>query len=132
MKEKLHELSRLLMGIHKSLLLYEKDLQEKRENRSLNPHEMLHLSLHDAHFAWLRKISDLIVAIDTRVDAKEALTENDCALFSSEVAELFFSDSEKPHEFKAKLMAAVSSNSEIILQLSSIRTFLKNNPLPAH
>jgi hypothetical protein len=129
MKDKMNELSRLLLALHKTLLHFEKDLHEKRMGRSFTPHELLHLSLNDEKFAWLRKISDLIVALDTRIDEKDKpLTENDFAFYAGETSQLFFVDSDDA-TFKGKLMEAVTVNSEAMIQLAGLRNFLKQNPI---
>lgn len=126
MKAKLEELSRLLIRLHKSLITYEGDQHEKREGRKFTPHEMLHLSLNDPNFAWLRKVSELIVAIDTRVDDKEKAPEDkDVAFFTEETQKLLFSDVAETREFKMKMMTALASNSEIVMQLAALRNFAK-------
>lgn len=126
MKAKLEELSRLLIRLHKSLITYEADQHEKREGRKFNPHEMLHLSLNDPHFAWLRRVSELIVAIDTCVDDKEKAPEkSDVEFFVDETQKLLFNDAAENRDFKNKMMTALSSNSEIVLQLAALRNFAK-------
>ena len=130
MKDKLQELSKLLIRLHKSLINFESDQHEKREQRKFSPHEMLHLSLNDPHFAWLRKVSELIVEIDTLVDDKEKkdAEKSDLDFFNGETQKLLFLDSEETKDFKTKMMAAVAFNSEIVLQLASVRNFIKQNP----
>lgn len=125
LKEKMNQLSRLLMALHRTLLHYEKDLHEKREQRSFTPHEMLHLSLNDPHFEWLRRISDLIVLLDTRVDDKEELKAEDLGNFCDEARELFFGQAPEQKSFHEKMMAAVSADSALVLQLADLRNFLK-------
>lgn len=129
MKDKLQELSKLLIRLHKSLINFESDQHEKREQRKFSPHEMLHLTLNDSHFAWLRKVSELIVDVDTLVDDKEKVPQKaDFDLYRDETHKLLFADSDDTREFKTKLMSAVASNSDIVMQLASLRNFIKQNP----
>jgi hypothetical protein len=130
MKDKLKELSKLLIRLHKSLIHFEGDQHEKREQRKFSPHEMLHLSLNDSNFAWLRKVSELIVEIDTLVDDKEKpeVEKSEVDFFRNETRKLLFMESEETREFKTKLMSSVAFNSDVVLQLAALRNFIKQNP----
>lgn len=128
MKEKLTKLSKTLMALHKSLLHFEAHLQEEKQERKFTPHEMLHLSLTDPAFAWLKKISDLIVQIDENVDDKKiVLEESDFMAFANEAHDLFFPKGAASHEFHGKIMQAVTAHSEIMIELSLLRSFFKNH-----
>ena len=130
MKEKLTELSKTLMALHKSLLHFEAHLQEVKQERKFTPHEMLHLSLNDPSFSWLKKISDLIVQIDENVDDKEVIiTEKDFLNFAQEANDVFFPKGPASHEFHGKIMQAVTAHSEIMLQLSMLRNFFKTHKI---
>lgn len=128
MKEKLTELSKILIALHRSLLHFEAHLQEEKQERKFTPSEMLHLSLNDTSFAWLKKISDLIVQIDENVDDKEVvITEKEFLGFIHEAHEVFFPKGPTSQEFHEKIMAAVTAHSEIMLQLSMLRNFFKTH-----
>lgn len=130
MKEKMTELSKILMALHKSLLHFEAHLQEVKQERKFTPHEMLHLSLNDPSFAWLKKISDLIVQIDESVDDKEVpVTEEMFVNYITEAHEVFFPKGPASHDFHGKIMQAVASHSEIMLQLSALRNFFKSHKI---
>jgi hypothetical protein len=63
-KELLGNLSRLLIEQHKLLLNRERAEYEKTNGPIAGPGPFLTLVLGDPHFAWLRQISGLVVAID--------------------------------------------------------------------
>ncbi len=60
-----------LLRLHKVLLEGERAVYEQAHGRVESSGQMLQLVLHDAQFAWLRSVSELIVRIDEMLDAKE-------------------------------------------------------------
>jgi hypothetical protein len=73
-REPLEELHSALLKLHKALLDSEKILYEKNVGPIQSPNHFFQLLTSDPYFAWLRPISQLIVAIDETLDAKEDLT----------------------------------------------------------
>src|SRR5580704_5210237 len=63
-RELLTSLSRLLIDQHKLLLDRERAIYEKTHGPIAGPGPFLTLVLGDPHFAWLKEISSLVVAID--------------------------------------------------------------------
>jgi hypothetical protein len=57
-----------LLHLHKTLLEWERAAYEKVHGR-VSGHELLHATLNDPQFAWLRPLSELIVRIDAMLDA---------------------------------------------------------------
>ncbi len=70
----LMELHDALLRLHKTLLDSERVVYEKEIGPIQSPNHFFHLLTCDPWFAWLRPISQLIVAIDETLDANEALT----------------------------------------------------------
>jgi hypothetical protein len=70
------ELHAALVKLHKALLDSERQVYEKNIGRIQSPNHFFQLLTSDPFFAWLRPISQLIVAIDETLDAKE-LTHTD-------------------------------------------------------
>ena len=68
----LSHLSRSLQHVHRVLLHFQTEVRESLDERRLSPNDVLHLSLNDPDFSWLRKISALIVQMDEGVDDAEA------------------------------------------------------------
>ncbi len=77
----LTELRRILLAHHKSLLDSERVRYDHDVERITSSGQLLGLVLRDPFFAWLHELSELIVAIDETLDAKEpeAATDADAA-----------------------------------------------------
>jgi hypothetical protein len=69
-RERLHDLSRRLLRLHKVLLERERHAYEQRHG-SIPSGALLGLVLDDEAFAWLRSLSALIADIDAVVDTDE-------------------------------------------------------------
>jgi hypothetical protein len=65
----LFDLRKSLLHLHKVLLDWEQSAYE-RINGRVSATELLKAIVEDPQFAWLRPISELIVRIDTTVDAE--------------------------------------------------------------
>jgi hypothetical protein len=68
------ELHGALVKLHKALLDSEKLVYKKNVGPIRSPNHFFQLLTNDPYFAWLRPISQLIVAIDETLDEKESLT----------------------------------------------------------
>src|SRR5574341_1384582 len=66
------ELHDALLRLHKVLLDSERAVYEKEFGPIRSPNHFFQLLTNDPWFAWLRPISQLIVAIDETLDAEEA------------------------------------------------------------
>jgi hypothetical protein len=63
-----------LLRLHKVLIESERLVYERDFGPIRNPNHFFQLLTGDPWFAWLRPISQLIVAIDETLDAKEGVT----------------------------------------------------------
>jgi hypothetical protein len=70
-KKHLRELRDNLLRLHKALVDSERVEYEKTVGQIASPHHFLQLLTGDPWFAWLSPLSQLIVAIDESLDAKE-------------------------------------------------------------
>ena len=68
--QQLQQLHAALLNLHKILLDDERATYE-REHGRIAPAKMLQLVIGDAQFAWLRRISELIVQIDELTESDE-------------------------------------------------------------
>src|ERR671918_1348007 len=75
-RKPLLELHSALVKLHKALLDSEKIEYEKNVGPIQSPNHFFQLLTNDPYFAWLRPISQLIVAIDETLDDKEQLTND--------------------------------------------------------
>jgi hypothetical protein len=114
-RQRLRELSRRLLSLHKALL----DLQ-RREYASdhLPPSsggELLQLVLHDPHFAWLRTLSALIVQVDELVLTDELATEDDARKQVARVESLLHSASGDGTAFGARYREALQMSPDVVV-----------------
>jgi hypothetical protein len=72
--QRLTELCHTLLKLHKALVDSERVSYEKTIGQIQSPNHFLQLLTSDPWFAWLQPLSQLIVAMDEALDAKEPLT----------------------------------------------------------
>jgi len=75
-RQPLQELRDALLDLHKTLIDSERAVYETNVGPIQSPHHFLQLLSNDPWFAWLRPISQLIVAMDEALDAEEGLTSD--------------------------------------------------------
>ena len=73
-RQRLTELRHALLKLHKTLVDSERVGYEQTIGKIQSPNHFLQLLTTDPWFAWLRPLSQLIVAMDEALDAKEPLT----------------------------------------------------------
>jgi hypothetical protein len=77
LRPRLSELREALLPLHKALLESERVSYEATFGKIQSPYQFLQLLTGDPWFAWLGPMTQLIAAIDERLDAKEPLTAVD-------------------------------------------------------
>lgn len=70
-QKRLTDLRNGLIRLHKTLLDSERAIYERDVERVTSAGKMLQLVMSDPYFAWLHKLSELIVAIDERMDTDD-------------------------------------------------------------
>ncbi len=125
LKKTFNELSQALQRLHKDLLFLEAKRLEQEQGKSLTPYELLNASLNDPSLAWLRKLSELIVHIDTIIDETPNLSAQDSHRVASEVMQVL----EKPlgliaTDFWSHYSAYLSSNPDIIMRHAKVKDIL--------
>jgi hypothetical protein len=73
-QQRLQALRNALLELHKSLVDSERVSYEQTVGTIQSPNQFLQLLTSDPWFAWLHPLSQLIVAMDEALDAKEPLT----------------------------------------------------------
>ena len=73
-RKRLAELRHALLKLHKTLVDSERVGYERTIGKIQSPNHFLQLLTTDPWFAWLRPLSQLIVAMDEALDADEPLT----------------------------------------------------------
>lgn len=122
-KQKLKNLSRAMLRLHKTLLEGEKAVYETRHGKIPNANVYLQLVIDDEHFAWLRKISALISLIDEATSLRRPATEIEAQALLNETRILLdFEDADD--NFNDKFQIALQNNSDAVLNHNDARSFL--------
>ncbi len=127
LKKTLLELSVALQDLHRNLLMLEAQAVEAASGQKLNPYDLLHKSLHDPGFSWLRLMSAMIVHVDTIVDETPQLNAQQASIIADEVLNLLEKpDARANQEFWNKYSAYLSHNPDIIMKHSRVKTLLES------
>src|SRR5687767_12904629 len=113
-RQKLKDLSKAFLRLHKTLLEAAKAEYEAVNGEIPNSNVYLKLVLDDSHFAWLRKISSLIALIDEAVSIRRPATESESqALITRARNLLVFEDPDE--DFNGKFQAALQNNADAVV-----------------
>lgn len=113
-RQKLKELSRAMLRLHKSLLDGAKIEYEAKHGKIQSPNQYLSLVIDDPHFAWLRKLSALIALIDEAVSIRRPGTETESqALFEEAKTLLNFEDPDE--DFNDKFQTALQNDPDAVI-----------------
>ncbi|HEY1233658.1 MAG TPA: hypothetical protein VGH22_09790 [Candidatus Binatia bacterium] len=112
-RQPLVELHAALVKLHKALLDSERQVYEKEIGRIQSPNHFFQLLTSDPFFAWLRPISQLIVAIDETLDAKE-LTHTDVDAVMAQSVFLLVPATSRG-EFGERYVAALQRDPRVVL-----------------
>lgn len=98
---------------------------EQQLGKKMTPYELLHASLNDPSLAWLRKMSELIVNIDTIIDETPNLSAQDSHRVASEVLDVL----EKPPgliatDFWTQYSQYLANNPDIIMRHAKVKDIL--------
>lgn len=113
-RQPLQELRDALLDLHKALIDSERTVYETTVGPIQSPHHFLQLLSNDPWFAWLRPVSQLIVAMDEALDAEEALTSDSVDLLMNESVFLLI-PAERGGEFDERYIAALQRDPHVVL-----------------
>src|SRR5687768_4548910 len=105
-----------LLDFHRTLLEAVR-LDYERENGRVGNAEMLRLVAFDPAFAWLRPVSELIVALD-ELQAMTDVTDRDAAAVRIEIEELL---SRGSSGFGERYVAALQASPDLVLAHSELQ-----------
>jgi len=125
-RQKLKDLSKSFLRLHKTLLEGEKAEYEKTNGVIGSPGQYLHLVLDDPQFAWLRRMSSLIALIDEAVSIRRpaSVSAADALVGETEKLLTLAGDDES---FNDKFQIALQRNSDALLTLNDTLNILKNS-----
>jgi hypothetical protein len=123
LKDRLLELRLKILQQHKIMLEFERRDFEAIFG-TVNAGELLQLLIDHAQFAWLRRMSDLIVLIDeTAADKEFPMTDQNAEDFIAQAKALF--DKENPDlEFRERYHAIVEDDPDAFLKHGEIKKLL--------
>jgi hypothetical protein len=112
--QRLNQLRKPLLHLHKTLLDLERETYERRHGRVENSYEVLQLVMHDPWFAWLHSLSELVVRIDEMLDAKEPLKESE-AVAVIDQTRVLLTPSENGSGFQKKYFSSLQQSPDVVL-----------------
>ncbi|MDX6384904.1 MAG: hypothetical protein QOK48_2477 [Blastocatellia bacterium] len=112
-----------LLHLHKILLDMER-ADFERVSGPLNSGELLQLVINHAQFAWLRKLSALVVQIDELIDAEDPALPGDLESILTQARSLFTAAADQT--FSEKYQAALQRNPEAVMAHAKVTQILKD------
>ena len=112
-------LAQSLRALHRHGLTVTQQSFEKLKGRVRGPGELLQLVVHDPLFAWLRPLSQEIVALDELAEADE-IAQQDLDAARASVAELLDSNA----EFRGTYLVYLQEEPDLVLAHAAVRRLL--------
>ena len=128
-RQPLLELHGALLKLHKALLDSERVVYEKNVGPIRSPNHFFQLLTSDPWFAWLRPISQLIVAIDETLDAKEPLANADVDAVMNQSVFLLV-PAKTGGEFGERYVAALQRDPRVVLAHAQVAKRIGSGALP--
>lgn len=122
-RQKLKDLSRAMLRLHKILLDGEKANYEAKNGQIQGTNAYLQLVLDDENFSWLRKISALIALIDEAVSVRRPASESDAQALLDETR-ILLNFEEADENFNDKFQTALQNNSDAVLNHNDALRFV--------
>jgi len=128
-RQPLLDLHSALLKLHKALLDSERVVYEKNVGPIQSPNHFFQLLTSDPWFAWLRPISQLIVAIDETLDAKEPLANADVDAVMNQSVFLLV-PAKTGGEFGERYVAALQRDPRVVLAHAQVAKRIGSGALP--
>ena len=129
-RQPLQELRDALLDLHKTLIDSERAVYETNVGPIKSPHHFFQLVSSDPWFAWLRPVSQLIVAMDEALDAEEPLTSDSVDMLMNESVFLLL-PAERGGEFGERYMAALQRDPHVVLAHAQVSKRIGSRKPPA-
>ena len=125
----LQEVRLALLRLHKRLLDAERLRYERHHGRIESGGLLLQLVINDPWFAWLRRLSELVVEIDERLDGEEPLPDDDARALIEQIGSLLEAD---PHgdEFQRNYDRAMQSVPDVVIAHVELTRMIDSIPRP--
>lgn len=113
-RDQLRTIRGIMLRLHKTLLDFEREAFEREQGKINNSYEFLNLVMSDPWFAWLRRLSELIVEMDELLASREPPNETTGAALISQ-ARMLLTPAESGDEFQRKYFTAMQQSPEVVL-----------------
>ena len=123
--QNLRSLRNKLLHLHQVLLETERIVYEQVRGR-VSRGELLQLLIEHEQFAWLHRISELVVQIDEMLEADEPVSLDDIEKLIGYVRTLI-TPSETGNAFARKYYAALQREPGVVLAHADVSEFLASN-----
>lgn len=124
-REKIGNISAVMMKIHKLLLEDEMEAREVANNKAIPPTERLNALLNDPDLAWLRVMSQLMAYVDEVFFQKEPVLERQLKEIETKVQTLFALQNES--EFSYRYRNRLSTIPDLMIEHGNLKLALKKN-----
>jgi hypothetical protein len=125
LEERLQQLRQALLELHKTLVDAERVSYEKTIGPIQSPGHFLQLLTRDPWFAWLQPMSQLIVAMDEALDAKEPLTNAGVEALVKQTRLLLVA-SEEGEGFSKHYFDALQREPDVVLAHAAVAKLLRS------
>jgi hypothetical protein len=122
-RESLTELRNLLLAQHKLLLDRERASYEKTNGPIAGPGPFLGLVMGDAHFAWLKQISTLVVEIDEALARRSTAGQVEAEALVTQARDIM-RPREHGTDFQKRYHEAIQESPDIVILQCKIEQLL--------
>ncbi|WP_213989465.1 hypothetical protein [Sodalis sp. dw_96] len=116
-----------LRKLHKALV----DLETQRFGPVGSPFEHLQLLTGHSQFAWLRRLSEIMVELDERLDDKEEIDSTAVVAYKTVIERLLSLGPENDTDFYRKYVDALQESTEVAMAHGELRHLLSFLAAPA-
>ncbi len=128
-RQRLTALRHGLLRLHKTLLDSEKMTYEREHGPIASRGAFFQLVIGDDWFAWLHRVSELVVQIDEMLEADEPATAVE-ATRVIERARLLLKPSEEGAEFGKRYWNAMQRDPDVVLAHAEVKRLLRKSAFP--
>ena len=125
-RQRLMDLRHGLLRLHKTLLDSERVSYERANGRIQSRGEFFQLVIGNPWFAWLHRLSELVVQIDEMLDAEETATAID-AIKLMDRARMLLKPSEEGDGFAKRYFDALQRDPDVVLAHAAVKKLLRKS-----
>lgn len=116
-RTRLKAISATLRKLHKALI----DMETQRFGPVGSPFEHLQLVATHPQFAWIRRLSEILVELDERLDEAEEIDQEALVSYREVIESLLAPGQEKENDFSRQYVAALQAAPEVAIAHGALR-----------